>query len=104
MKIKTISETKETPIVPEIKLQCPNCKAEYSIEAMHRIYRAYMVLTRFNREKSYRATCYKCGKITHVRIPPLHPTQYLCRKCKFEEEQEIRVGYKENPLAKKRLV
>lgn len=91
------------PVMPELKLQCPACKAEFNIEAMHRMYRAYLVLTRHNRSQSYSVVCYKCGKHTNVRVPPLHPDEYKCRKCLFRAETEGKLGYKKNPLANKRI-
>ena len=95
--------TQEETAIPEVKLQCPNCKTLFNIEAIHRMYRAYLTLTRYNRSTNYRAVCCGCGKHTNVRVPPLHPDQYKCRKCQFQAEKEGKVGYKKNPLANKRL-
>ena len=90
-------------IIPEIKLQCPNCKVDFNIEAIHRIYRAYLVLTRNSRKTSYSVVCSKCGKHTQVRVPPLHPNEYQCRQCQFRAEVDGKIGYKKNPLANKRI-
>ena len=90
-------------IVPEIKLECPNCKSGFSIEAIHRIYRIYISLTRNSRAKSYKAVCSLCGKHTQVRVPPLHADNYQCRRCKFQKEVETKYNYKPNPIASKRL-
>ena len=102
MKNELIHETK-LEVIPEIKLQCPNCKVDFNIEAIHRIYRAYLALTRTSRKTSYKVVCCECGRHTHIRVPPLHPDQYKCRQCQFKAEKEGKIGYKKNPLANKRI-
>ena len=93
----------EKTIIPELKLQCPKCKANFNIEAMQRMYRAYLTLTRYSRKTHYKAVCCECGKHTTVRIPPLHPEEYKCKKCLFKAEKEGKLGYKKNPLANVRI-
>ncbi|MBI2652392.1 hypothetical protein HYX00_02900 [Candidatus Woesearchaeota archaeon] len=100
---KGILNNEKKLFVPEIKLKCPNCNVEFNIEAMHRIYRAYLTLTRYSRQTSYNAICCECGKHSKVRIPPLHSEQYKCRKCLFIAEKEGKLGYKRNALANKRI-
>ena len=98
---KNVSSEESKLVVPIIKLECPNCKTEFSIDALHRLYRAHLALTRFSRALSYQAVCCNCGKHTQVRIPPLHPLRYLCRKCQIKADQEKMIGYKKNPIANK---
>ncbi|MBI2046685.1 hypothetical protein HYT26_00780 [Candidatus Pacearchaeota archaeon] len=90
-------------VMPEIRLQCPNCKADFNIEAIHRIYRAYLALTRTSRKTSYKVICCVCGKHTHVRVMPLYPQEYKCKQCLSKAKEQDRLGYKKNPLANKRL-
>ena len=90
-------------VVPEIELKCPNCKATFSIEAMHRMYRAYLALTRYSRQQSYKVICCVCGKHSQVRVPPLNSDEYKCRKCLFRAEKDGKLGYKKNPLANARI-
>lgn len=98
-----ILDNKKKLVVPEIKLKCPNCDVEFSAEAMHRIYRAYLTLTRFSRAECYNAICCICGKHTKLRVPPLHLELYKCKKCLFRAEHEGKIGYKRNPLANQRM-
>lgn len=101
--ILKIEKAENKTIIPDIKLQCPNCKADFNIEAIHRIYRAYLALTRTSRQTSYSIICCECGRHTKVRILPLYINEYKCKQCLSKARESERIGYIKNPLAHKRL-
>ena len=90
-------------LIPEVVLVCPNCRVQFNTDAIYRIYRTFLLLTRHSRATNYTMHCSVCGKLTKVRVKPEDEENYKCKQCITRIEADKKRGYKRNPLASQKI-